>query len=240
MILTCPACGTRYQMADDKFGTAPRTIRCARCKHDWTEFPVSAPLPPPATPDADTQFTNTSHSKLPPLPPEAIADDTSTFMAVALHNKPQHKARQKTYLGLFILSFVLVGGAAALLMLQAPLLKTFPQLEAVYKPLGLVRGPVSAKSYHGLAITNITRELEDLNGITSLVFKGQVHNQTVNEMPVPNIEVKLFDDRGVMLDYWKVQPDNNSLQPGSTTAWACRFYNAPVNRIASFTTSFVE
>lgn len=239
MILTCPACGTRYQMADDKFGTSPRTIRCARCKHDWIEYPVSAPLAPAAEPDANTSFANTSHSKLPPLPPEAIPEETSIFMTVALHNRPQHRAKQKAYLAIFILSFMVVGGAAALLMLQDPLLKHFPQLEAVYKPLGLMHTPVSP-SYNGLAITNVTRELEDLNGITSLVFKGQVHNQTSDEMPVPNIEVKLFDDRGVMLDYWKVQPDYSTLKPGSTTGWACRFYNAPVNQIASFTTSFVE
>lgn len=226
-------------MADDKFGTSPRTIRCARCQHDWVEYPVSAPVAPPPAPDADTQFTNTSHSKLPPLPPEAMPDDTSTFMAVALHDRPRHRAKQRVYLVLFILSFVVVGGAAALLMLQTPLMKAFPQLEVVYKQLGMLHQP-AAPSYNGLAIMNVTRELEDLNGITSLVFRGQVHNQTGAEMPIPNIEVKLFDDRGVMLDYWKVQPDHNTLQPGNTTGWACRFYNAPVNQISSFTTSFVE
>lgn len=240
MILTCPACGTRYQMADDKFGTSPRTIRCARCKHDWVEYPVSAPMAPPSAPDPDTTFANTNHSKLPPLPPEAVSDDTSTFMAVALNSRrPQHRAKQRVYMALFGLSFVVVGGAAALLMLQDPLMKAFPQLEAVYKPLGLMH-ETSKLSFDGLAITNVTRELEDMNGMTSLVFRGQVHNQTASEMPVPNIEVKLFDDRGVMLDYWKVQPDKNTIAPGATTGWACRFYNAPVNQIASFTTSFIE
>jgi len=238
MILTCPACGTRYQMADDKFGTSPRTIRCARCKHDWVEYPVSAPMAPPPAPDANSEFVNTSHSKLPPLPPEAVSDDTSTFMAVALE-RPAHRAKQRLYLGLFALSFVVVGGVAALLMLQTPLLKMFPQLEQVYKPLGLMH-EVSTPSYNGLAITGVTRELEDMNGMTSLVFRGQVHNQTTADMPVPNIEVKLFDERGVMLDYWKVQPDHNTLKPGATTGWACRFYNAPVDQIASFTTSFVD
>lgn len=239
MILTCPACGTRYQMADDKFGTSPRTMRCARCKHDWVEYPVSAPLPPLPEDANNSHSTPEKHSKQPPLPPESMTEDTSTFMAVALQHKPARRTRQRVYLGLFILSFVVVGGATALLMLQTPLLSMFPQLRAVYQPLGLIHAPI-APSYNGLVITQVTRDLEEVNGLTSLIFRGQVHNQTSTDMPVPNIEVKLFDDRGVMLDTWKVQPDRSTLKPDGTTTWACRFYNAPLDQIASFTTSFVE
>lgn len=36
MILTCPACATRYVIGDDVFRAGEREVRCARCGHRWT------------------------------------------------------------------------------------------------------------------------------------------------------------------------------------------------------------
>lgn len=36
MILTCPACATRYVIGDDVFQAGTREVRCARCSHNWT------------------------------------------------------------------------------------------------------------------------------------------------------------------------------------------------------------
>ena len=35
MILTCPACGTRYQADEAKFPPDGRMVRCAKCSHVW-------------------------------------------------------------------------------------------------------------------------------------------------------------------------------------------------------------
>ncbi len=36
MILTCPACATRYVIGDDVFQAGVREVRCAKCSHRWT------------------------------------------------------------------------------------------------------------------------------------------------------------------------------------------------------------
>jgi predicted Zn finger-like uncharacterized protein len=49
MILTCPACATRYEADEAKFPPGGRQVRCAKCRHVWHQ-PAPVPEAPPPEP----------------------------------------------------------------------------------------------------------------------------------------------------------------------------------------------
>ena len=55
MILTCPACQTKYVVKEDAIPAAGRQVRCASCKHSWHQGPDEAASTQPAEPIRDIE-----------------------------------------------------------------------------------------------------------------------------------------------------------------------------------------
>jgi predicted Zn finger-like uncharacterized protein len=67
MILTCPACDTKYVVKDDAIPPGGRQVRCASCKHSWHEEPALVLAEPADL--ADSEFA------APHAPEPAAADE---------------------------------------------------------------------------------------------------------------------------------------------------------------------
>jgi len=71
MILTCPACGTKYTVKDGAIPPGGRQVRCANCKHSWHQDPEESAGPfaaetPAAPADPVLSETPTAPSFAPP------------------------------------------------------------------------------------------------------------------------------------------------------------------------------
>lgn len=229
MILTCPACSTRYTVDAAKFPPAGRTVRCAKCAHSWHEpgpapEPVPAPGPEPqAVPDAIPAVA------APVAEPEEIfapASGTRSYAPAsqAPAEKPRGQALQTAAVvagWLCLIAVVLLIGYSAVRYRQ-DVASVWPQSAGVYSGLGL---PVTAS---GIDFRDVAyrREVED--GQTVLVVTGQIVNTAKRELPVPQaVRVGLNDTDNRELYHWTFKPDATTLQPGANLPFRTRLSSPP-------------
>ena len=76
MIISCPACATRYVVPDTAIGVDGRTVRCAKCKHSWFQEPDALDLTTQA--EAPAEAPATAPPPQPPSPAPTPAPQTQS------------------------------------------------------------------------------------------------------------------------------------------------------------------
>src|SRR5262245_29200165 len=121
MIITCPACSTRYSMDPLSLGPEGRRVRCAKCKHVWQQMPpedmpkrvdLETPEPPPVPASSPSGAGNPEPMGA-SLGSAAFNGPSEERVAIPPRPRPAPRRGASAGLGILILLLVIIALAAA-------------------------------------------------------------------------------------------------------------------------------
>ncbi|MFS0738054.1 zinc-ribbon domain-containing protein [Sphingomonas sp. 1P06PA] len=203
MILSCPACQTRYLVPDAAIGPNGRQVRCASCRHSWFEGPPVLDLAPRIEPSEADSGAVPIPPPMPPMfaeePPVAVADagpvDDPDF-------RPRRNPAKLWTIAAVATAVLLLAALGAVMAFGSP---------ALLAQLGL---PVSQAVKLDIVGDASRRTMESGNEL--LEVKGRITNPTDGAQPVPDIRAELRDASGRTVYSWTIARPVDRLPAGGT------------------------
>jgi len=231
MILTCPACQTRYEADAAKFPPQGRNVRCARCGEVWHQAAAEPEYPP--APEAEPEL-----EAVPPPPPEEPQEEPRPDYYAQPEVReaapqPEEEAPQAVPqpslwprrlalgTGWVALAAVVVAAVLVMALWRRQIVQVWPQSASLYAALGVKVNTT------GLDIVDVKSSQAPQNGQIVLTVSGALTNVTGKELPVPQIRVGLTDNDRRELYHWTFAADVMTLRPGQTTHFVTRLSSPP-------------
>jgi len=249
MLIVCPQCESRYEIADATVPETGRTVRCARCRTEWTVTPAGNLLPEMAdwsvaTNDfdgtaegADAAPTLHGVPNLPPLhraPTAAAAAPAGGGMSVeqaaargAAPARPKKAPRKPGALRRMLPSgrAVLIVGALACLVgvavFRQAIVRAVPATAGLYAAVGV------EVNLRGLAFEGVHTSRTSEGGVPVLVVEGSIKNITRNRLDMPRLKLAIRDGDGLEIYGWTTLLAKKSLDPGDSMAFRSRLASPP-------------
>jgi predicted Zn finger-like uncharacterized protein len=223
VIVSCPACATRFSLDASLLGPGGRNVRCAKCGHRWRQEPPAPvePLPPVEleTPAAEPA-------------PEMAAPGLAALLGGREQPKPEAQvvvpprlrpAQPKRKVGIWpwiLLLGILCGLAVAAYIYQGPIARIFPAAQDVYSLLG-IGGNDPARV---LQIGNL--KSEQRSGF--LAVRGDVFNPSEYPLKVPPLMLTAQDENGAQLgSAFMFRTQESEIAPGETITFRIPFEDPP-------------
>lgn len=223
MIITCPACETRYNVPDNTVAGRARKVRCAKCSHEWL---IEPPEPEAASePEPVAEPSAPSEAEESAATPELAAEATVSAEEAEPAKKPIRLSTDKRRpvrdlrarrsaadaVSAFVFALILLGGLAfVLIQWRVAIVRALPMMASLYGAAGI---PVNAI---GIEIHQKGWQIAQENGLPVLTVNGTITNISGRGVAVPPLELTLRDDKQAVLYHWQVQLSTKHLSAGES------------------------
>jgi predicted Zn finger-like uncharacterized protein len=204
MILSCPACKTRYVVPDTAVGPNGRQVRCAACRHSWFQEPAIPAAP--IAPAVETTPVPTVAAPVIERIVEPVAADPDPIDYDAYAHEPPFRPRRnparRWTIAALAAGAVLVAGIGALQYFGTPSLAAKFGL-----PIGTVEVPL---------LLEVPRKPERrtlANGNELFALTGRIVNPTAERQRAPDILAELRDAQGRIVYSWTINPPRRTIEP---------------------------
>lgn len=209
MILTCPACSTRYMVDPAAIGSSGRTVKCAKCAHQWAQ---------PAAP-AKAREAALSATRPPAVSGAATGGTARNLPGFPVPGQP----RYVTVAGWAALGVVIVALGTSLWLGRAQLVAAWPATARLYRAVGAEVVAVPAGT--GLEVRELIPRRTFEDGTPLLVLEGEVVNITDKSVPVPPIVATLRDHDDNIVQQWTFDVGLKALAPQERVPFQTQFEN---------------
>ncbi|MBT5765289.1 MAG: DUF3426 domain-containing protein [Kordiimonadaceae bacterium] len=250
MILTCPECKSRYVVNPTVLLPNGRTVRCAKCKNTWFEKKPKEDVEMIPSDDENVKSDNTQN------PEKNINNNNSDNTEIEEDfdfpiSQPRKRKRpipkgsnlpalqNQKYgsgkMGWISLVIFLTAIISLFLIFQESISSSWPASKKLYAAIGLDGAEIEVKPEapyvdpieERLVIGGLAPRRENINGVANLVIAGHVENISDSQQDIPDLRIRLLDERNTVLREWSFQANQTFVNTGEKVAFETSLPNSP-------------